>query len=54
MRFYGYHGVNPEITAMWADLGMEKIQQLKELSNVEPRGLVQASFNFSEGRRDGG
>ncbi|HYG58568.1 MAG TPA: AraC family transcriptional regulator [Symbiobacteriaceae bacterium] len=49
-----YNGVNPEINAMWAALGMERILQLKEISNVEPVGLVQASVNFSEGRLDGG
>lgn len=49
-----YHGVNPEIASMWKDLGMEGIQQLKALSNVEPQGIVQASLNFSEGREDGG
>lgn len=49
-----YSGVNPEISAMWASLDAEKIRQLKEISNVEPLGLVQASVNFSEGRQDGG
>jgi len=49
-----YSGVNPEIAAMWKALGMAKIQQLKQLSNVEPVGLVQASLNFSEGRLNGG
>lgn len=49
-----YNGVNPEIAAMWRELGMDGIQQLKALSNVEPVGLVQASLNFSEGRQDGG
>ncbi|MDF2631068.1 MAG: AraC family transcriptional regulator [Symbiobacteriaceae bacterium] len=49
-----YHGVNPEISAMWASLDLDKIRQLKEISNVEPLGLVSASLNFSEGRQDGG
>lgn len=49
-----YNGVNSEIAAMWRELGMARIQQLKTLSNVEPVGLVQASLNFSEGRQDGG
>ena len=49
-----YSGDNPEITAMWASLDAETIGQLKAMSNVEPLGLVQASVNFSEGRRDGG
>lgn len=49
-----YEGVNPEIAAMWKDLGMEQIQELIALSNVEPKGIIQASLNFSEGRADGG
>jgi len=49
-----YHGVNPEIAAMWKELGLEGIRQLKALSNVEPVGIVHASLNFSEGRADGG
>ncbi|MFT9846716.1 AraC family transcriptional regulator [Aneurinibacillus sp. REN35] len=47
-----FQGENPEITAMWKSLNMEKINQLKELSNVEPKGIIQASTNFSEGRME--
>ncbi|WP_110932617.1 AraC family transcriptional regulator [Paenibacillus bouchesdurhonensis] len=47
-----FHGVNPEIAAMWASLNEESIQELKSLSNVEPRGLLSASTNFSEGRME--
>ena len=47
-----FEGENPEITAMWKSLTMEKIEQLKELSNVEPIGIIQASTNFSEGRME--
>jgi len=47
-----FQGENPEITAMWKTLNMEKINKLKELSNVEPKGLIQASTNFSEGRME--
>jgi AraC family transcriptional regulator len=43
-----YQGVNPEIAAMWQSLNMELINELKSLSNVEPRGLISASTNFSE------
>jgi AraC family transcriptional regulator len=43
-----YEGVNPEIAAMWQSLNMDKINELKSLSNVEPRGLISASANFSE------
>ncbi|MEO4052802.1 AraC family transcriptional regulator [Solibacillus sp. CAU 1738] len=47
-----FEGENPEITAMWKSLTMEKIGQLKKLSNVEPVGIIQASTNFSEGRME--
>ncbi|MFJ7735778.1 GyrI-like domain-containing protein [Lysinibacillus sp. NPDC097287] len=47
-----FEGENPEITAMWKSLTMEKIEQLKTLSNVEPVGIIQASTNFSEGRME--
>lgn len=49
-----YQGVNPEIAEMWQSLNMETINQLKQLSNVEPRGLLSASTNFSEGRPEKG
>lgn len=48
-----FEGENPEITAMWKSLTMEKIEQLKKQSNVEPIGIIQASTNFSEGRMEG-
>lgn len=47
-----FEGVNPEIASMWESLNHEKIKQMKELSNVEPRGLISASTNFSEGRME--
>ncbi|MBO9130418.1 AraC family transcriptional regulator [Bacillus sp. 165] len=47
-----FNGVNPEIAAMWASLDSETIRELKSLSNVEPRGLISASANFSEGRME--
>ncbi|WP_206207773.1 AraC family transcriptional regulator [Virgibacillus profundi] len=47
-----FEGENPEISAMWKSLTMEKIDQLKKLSNVEPIGMIQASTNFSEGRME--
>lgn len=49
-----YEGVNPYIAEMWRELTEEMIATLKALSNVEPRGLISASTNFSEGRREGG
>jgi AraC family transcriptional regulator len=47
-----FEGENPEITAMWKSLTMEKINQLLELANIEPKGIIQASTNFSEGRME--
>jgi AraC family transcriptional regulator len=47
-----FHGVNPEIAAMWGTLNEQLIKELKELSNVEPTGLISASTNFSEGRME--
>lgn len=47
-----FNGVNPEIAAMWESLNEETISKLKELSNVEPLGLISASLNFSEGRME--
>jgi AraC family transcriptional regulator len=37
---------------MWGNLNNEIINRLKNLSNVEPLGLLQASSNFSEGRME--
>lgn len=45
-----FEGVNPEISAMLQSLDMAAITELKQLSNVEPRGILSASANFSEGR----
>jgi AraC family transcriptional regulator len=47
-----FNGVNPEIAAMWESLDGETIHTLKNLSNVEPIGLLSASTNFSEGRME--
>jgi len=47
-----FEGVNPEIEAMWKLLTDEDIEKLKKLSNTEPRGIIQASVNFDEGRME--
>ncbi|SDC67102.1 AraC family transcriptional regulator [Shouchella lonarensis] len=47
-----FKGENSHITAMWKELGTEKIEQLQKLSNAEPLGIIQASTNFSEGRME--
>lgn len=44
-----FHGVNPDISAMWNSLDEEELARLERLSDVEPAGLVSASANFSEG-----
>jgi AraC family transcriptional regulator len=45
-----FNGVSTEIASMWKSLTSDDIDQLKELSNVDPLGLISASTNFSEGR----
>ncbi|SCW51909.1 GyrI-like small molecule binding domain-containing protein [Paenibacillus tianmuensis] len=47
-----FHGVNPAIAEMWESLDGATIDAFKALSNVEPRGLLSASVNFSEGRME--
>lgn len=47
-----FNGMNPEIVSMWKSLSGETISKLKELSDVEPIGLISASTNFSEGRME--
>lgn len=47
-----FHGVNSEIESMWRSLTEENILELKALSDIEPRGLIQASANFSEERME--
>ncbi|MBM7578629.1 AraC family transcriptional regulator [Jeotgalibacillus terrae] len=47
-----FNGVNPEIEKMWHSLTAENIQELKQLSDIEPKGMISASVNFSEGRME--
>lgn len=47
-----FEGVNPEIEEMMKWLTPEIVQQLKERSNIEPRGIISASTHFSEGRME--
>lgn len=47
-----FEGVNPDIEAMWESLDEQAIRELKELSDTEPSGLIQASTNFDEGRME--
>lgn len=48
-----FDGVNPEIAKMTELLTPEVIKELKKLSNVEPKGIISGSINFSENRMDG-
>lgn len=47
-----FQGENPEIAAMLGKLDAETIQLLKQQSNIEPKGIISASTNFSEGRME--
>ena len=47
-----FHGVNPDIAAMWKSLDEDTIKELKKLSNIKPSGLISASTDFSEGRME--
>jgi len=48
-----YEGVNHEMDDMWTSLTKQDFVELKQLSNVEPSGIICASTNFSEGRAEG-
>lgn len=48
-----FEGVNPEIAAMRRQLNEgEAMAELIALSDTDPRGLINASANFSEGRME--
>jgi len=47
-----FSGVNPEIAKMYELLTPEIIKKLKDLSDIEPSGIISASTNFSEGRME--
>lgn len=47
-----FKGINPEIARMAQSLTLEKILKLKSISDVEPKGIISASNNFSEGRME--
>lgn len=47
-----FNGVNPEIAAMYDRLTPELIRTIKDLSNVQPKGFISASVNFSDGRME--
>jgi AraC family transcriptional regulator len=43
-----FEGVNPQMDSLWQSLTMEGILELKALSNVEPRGILSVSANFTD------
>ena len=47
-----FQGENPDIVKLAQSLTITDIEQLKKLSNVEPKGIIQVSTNFSEGRME--
>lgn len=47
-----FEGINPEIVKMTELLKPDVIKSLKAVSDVEPRGIISASANFSEGRME--
>lgn len=47
-----FSGINPEIAKMTGLLTPEVILRLKSISNAEPRGIISASANFTEGRME--
>lgn len=47
-----FNGLNPEIAKMSTLLTPDIIAQLKGLSDIEPKGIISASANFSEDRMD--
>lgn len=47
-----FNGVNEEIRKMTELLTPEIIKKLKSISDVEPKGIISASTNFSEGRME--
>lgn len=48
-----YEGVNPQMDSMWQSLKPEDFVELKKLSNIDPKGIICASVNFTEGRQEG-
>lgn len=43
-----FEGVNPQISSLYEKLTPERIAELKALCNVEPKGMLSVSANFSE------
>lgn len=48
-----YEGVNSQMDSMWESLSIEDFKELKQLSNVEPSGIICVSANFADERLEG-
>ena len=48
-----HRGGNPQMSSMLSELTMERIVELKGMSNMTPKGIVSVSTNFSEDRAEG-
>lgn len=48
-----HRGVNPQMNSMLSDLTMERILELKGMSNTTPKGIISVSTNFSKDRAEG-
>jgi len=45
-----FKGVNSSIMELAQSLNSEKIQLLKSINDIEPKGIINASYNFSDDR----
>lgn len=48
-----HHGVNEEIVELAKQLTEEKIEKLKAISNIDPKGIVNATIRLDEDLSDG-
>lgn len=45
-----FNGVNQDIIELVSQLNVERIKELKLINDCEPKGIISASYNFSENR----
>lgn len=48
-----YQGENPQMTSLYEKLTPERIMELKNLANIQPRGIISVSANFVEREVEG-
>ena len=48
-----YHGENPQMASLYENLTPERIMELKNLANIQPRGVISVSANFTEREVEG-